>query len=353
MRLFKFILALGVLVALGVGALLYDAMVHPYRSYVWVEGGQFVEIPRGATTRQIASTLEDRGVVRSALMFELLARLRRRQDLKAGEYLFDRPMTADEVLQKLVRGDVYRVHFTVPEGLTIFEIAVRVEQAGLASREDFLRAARDASAVRDLAPQARTLEGFLFPAKYEFPRQVTAQDMVQAMAGAFRREWKILTAASPVPPGMNELQVVTMASIVERETPVAEERPVVAGVYYNRLRKQIALQCDPTVLYAMELAGRNDGIINQSDLRLNSPYNTYRNRGLPPGPIGNPGTAALRAALQPQAVDYLYFVANTQGGHYFSRTLAEHGRNVARYRKMLREQQPAAESANGARKRSP
>ena len=344
MRIVKFILVLVVLAAVAVGALLWDAGraygTHP-------QGGTFVEIPRGATTRRIAQLLAASGVVRSAVGFELVARLRGAQGLKAGEYHFDRAMTADEVLDKLARGDVYTIAFSVPEGLTIFQIAERVGAAGLATREEFLRVARNPEPVRDLAPQAKTLEGFLFPAKYEFSRRATTEDIAHAMVSAFRREWKNLTASTPLPAGMNVMQVVTMASLVERETPAAGERPVVAGVYYNRLKKGVALQCDPTVLYAMDLAGRNDGIIHQSDLQRDSPYNTYRNRGLPPGPIGNPGVASLRAAIAPAQTEYFYFVANTQGGHFFSRTLAEHNRNVARYRQMLRGQSVPAGARNG------
>ncbi len=348
MRALKYMVILAIAVAVAAGTLLYDAARRPYGAIP--AEGVFVEIPRGATTRRIAQRLADQGVVRSAVAFEMLARFRGRQDLKAGEYFFDRPGTADEVLGKLSRGDVYRVELAIPEGFTVFQVAERVEAAGLAPRAEFLKAARDASLIRDLAPQAQTLEGFLFPAKYEFSRRTTAGEITQAMVAAFRREWHALTVEPP-PPSFTVLQLVTMASLVERETPAPGERPIIAGVYYNRLRKKIALQCDPTVLYAMDLAGRNDGVINQSDLRLDSPYNTYLHRGLPPGPIGNPGTAALRAALRPQAVDYLYFVANLQGGHFFSRTLAEHSKNVQRYRQIERQNKPGNGAPPGSGKR--
>ena len=346
MRFLKIIFVLLLLAAISGAALLYDAARRPFGQFP--PGGKFVEIPRGASTRQIARTLESHGIVRSSLAFELLARLRGAQNLQAGEYFFDRPQNASQVLQKIARGDIYRIQLVIPEGLTIFQVAQRVEAAGLAGAEDFLRVARDPSSVRDIAPQARSLEGFLFPARYEFPRKTTAQEIAQAMVTTFKREWKTLLDSAPEQT-FTTLHLVTMASLVERETPAQGERPVIAGVYYNRLRKGIALQCDPTVLYAMDLAGKNDGIIHASDLRLDSPYNTYKYRGLPPGPIGNPGTAALRAALQPQIVDYLYFVSNLQGGHHFARTLEEHSRNVQRYRQAVREQSAAA--GNGAGKR--
>jgi len=342
LKLLKYILVLVVVALLVCAALLYDAANRPFG--VYPAGGVFVEIPRGATTRRIARLLAERGVVRSGLAFEALARLRTHQDLKAGEYLFDHAMTADEVFSKLARGDVYHVPLAVPEGLTIFQIAERVAAANLVTREEFLAVARDPAAIKDLAPKAQSLEGFLFPAKYEFPRHVTAAEIAQAMVAAFRREWRSVAAESAATDAPDVLRLVTVASIVERETPAPGERPIVAGVYYNRLKKNIALQCDPTVLYAMDLAGRNDGVINQSDLQMKSPYNTYLNRGLPPGPIGNPGAAALRAALQPAQVDYLYFVANTQGGHFFSRTLQEHARNVARYRQLAGKPPAAASS---------
>lgn len=351
MRLFKVGAVLLVLAALALGAVLYDAVTRPFRGFA--AEGVYVEIPRGASTRRIGQRLQEHGVVRSAVAFEILARLRGRQQLKAGEYFFSQAATVDAVLERLARGDVYYVQLVIPEGLTMFQVADRVEAARLASREEFLKAARDASLLRDLAPQAQTLEGFLFPAKYEFPRRTSAAEIAQAMVAAFRREWRSLAGEAPAP-APNVLAVVTMASLVERETPDPAERAAIAGVYYNRLKKNIALQCDPTVLYAMDLAGRNDGVINQSDLRRDSPYNTYLYRGLPPGPIGNPGLAALRAALHPEPVEYLYFVANQQGGHHFSRTLTEHNRNVQRYRELERRQKPDSagppKSGNGKKR---
>lgn len=332
----KYLLVAGLLAAAVLAWLVWDATARAYTGKP--AGPVFVHIPRGATARRMGQILAAKQIVRSSIAFELLARFSGRRDLKAGEYLFDQPVTAEEALLRLARGDVYRITFTVPEGLTMFQIAERVAAAGFATREEFLEAARDPARIHDLAPQARTLEGFLFPSTYYFPRNTGADEIARAMVNTFRREWKELQRESGDTSAQNTLQAVTLASLVERETPQAEERGVVAGVYSNRLKKGIALQCDPTVLYAMELAGKNDGIIHQSDLHRDSPYNTYRYRGLPPGPIGNPGAASLRAALKPAPVNYLYFVANRQGGHLFSRTLGEHNRNVARYRKMVREQ---------------
>ena len=203
-----------------------------------------------------------------------------------------------------------------------------------------LAAARDPSPIHDLAPGAPSLEGFLFPATYQFPRHMTGKDMTAAMVKKFRQEWAALQPADP--PAQHRMQdIVTLASLVERETPLPEERPHVAGVFANRLRIGQPLQCDPTVVYALSLAGAYSGKLDGGDLYFPSPYNTYRNKGLPPGPIANPGEAALRAALDPPPTDDLYFVANTEGGHFFSKTLKEHNQNVARYRHLLQQEQKA------------
>ncbi len=316
-------------------------------------GGVFVEIPPGASLRAVSRILASKGVVRSALAFELSARSLGRP-LQAGEYQFDSPEPLGRVLWAISNGKVYQVSFTVPEGLTMFQVADRFAAAGFGTREQFLEAAGDPLLVRDLAPEARNLEGFLFPATYYLARRTTAMQLAEKMVAQFRAQWEEvsrLRQPEKAPPALSLHELVTLASLVERETPAPGERPVIAAVFYNRLNKRIALQCDPTVLYAMELAGKNDGVIHQSDLRLKSPYNTYLYRGLPPGPIGNPGRAALIAARHPQPVKYLYFVADTQGGHLFSETLAEHTRNVARYRRLLSQQRNgAAPPGNGARR---
>lgn len=319
-----------VIAAIG-AAWLSWALLVPYRNFP--AEGVFVELPRGISTRGAALRLEDKGVVRNALAFELAGRWRGRP-VQAGEYFFDRPATALEVFEKLATGRVYVRSVTIPEGLHMFQIADLLEREKFTSRAEFLAAAADVSAVRDLAPQARNLEGFLFPATYAFAKNTQAEQIVAAMVRRFREVWDSMPVRDASASPADTYEVVTLASLVERETRVADERPLVAGVYRNRLRKRIALQCDPTVIYAMELAGRNDGIIHQSDLRLKSPYNTYRHRGLPPGPIANPGQASLHAALYPSPGDYLYFVSNGQGGHFFSRTMKEHNARVAEYRRL-------------------
>jgi UPF0755 protein len=303
----------------------------------YAAGGVFVEVPRGTGVAEIARLLETSGVVRSARSFRVLALVHRHARLEAGEYRFERPETPEQVFDTLVHGRIYLVTVTVPEGETMFEIAGQLAAKGVTSREDFLVAARSRKLVADLAPGAPSLEGFLFPATYQFPRHQPGEKIAEVMVRRFREAWSRALAAVPEDQrptsAFGPLQVVTLASLVEKETGVAEERPLVASVFRNRLRAGIALDCDPTVIYAMVLAGRYNGHLLLADLRLDSPYNTYRRRGLPPGPIANPGEASLRAALEPAPGKWLYFVATGDGGHAFSRTLAEHNRNVAQYRK--------------------
>jgi UPF0755 protein len=338
------------LIAIGVLALLAAAAVvvwaaqslnQPYQNFA--ASGVFVDVPRGAASRTVARLLAEQGVIRNRWLFEALARLRRGRTLQAGEYFFDRASTPREVFEKIAGGHIFVRELVVPEGYSMFEIASLVEREGLTTREDFLSAARDPALVRGFAPGAPSLDGFLFPATYQFPRHLSGKEIATAMVRRFQQEWQALSAEGHNDAGLSVHQAVTLASLVERETPQPTERPLVAGVFLNRLNHQIPLQCDPTVMYGMELAGIFNGKIEARDLSFESVYNTYRHRGLPPGPIGNPGTMSLRAALEPARTDLVYFVANAEGGHVFSRTLAEHNRNVANYRQRLAIQRRAAQ----------
>jgi UPF0755 protein len=320
-------------------------------------GGVFVQIPRGTPAAGIARLLEADGVVRSALSFRVLA-LRRHARLEAGEYHFDRPETPEQIFDTLAHGRIYLVTVVVPEGDTMAGIAVQLEAKGVTTRDAFLAAARSPALIADLAPKAPTLEGFLFPATYQFPRHQPGVRIAEAMVRRFREVWTRTVAArheqqgSGAAANLTPLEIVTLASLVEKETAVPEERPLVASVFTNRLRAHMSLDCDPTVIYALELAGRYNGRLLLADLRVDSPYNTYRRRGLPPGPIANPGESSLAAALAPAPVKYLYFVATGDGGHVFGRTLAEHNRNVAHYRR--REAQLARNhSPQGAARQTP
>jgi UPF0755 protein len=299
--------------------------------------GLYVDIPHGASRRAVAHILKKAGVIRNSFAFELYARRHPKRTLQAGEYLFDHPLAGKEVFWKLADGEVYEQPFTVREGETIFDIARDLEAAKYMAADDFLEAAEDPSEIRDLFPEARTLEGFLFPATYNLPKHAPAHELTGMMVRKFREALaNVVPNEDPATdPPVSIGSVVTLASLVERETPKPDERPLVAGVFTNRLAKNMPLQCDPTVIYALQMDDEYNGTLRLRDLRLNSPYNTYRNKGLPPGPIGNPGEVALRAALHPAQTDYLYFVANTQGGHFFAPTLAEHNKNVAKYHRLL------------------
>jgi UPF0755 protein len=290
----------------------------------------FVNVVPGSSATRIGRQLEAAGVVRSRYAFDLV-RWFRHGTLHAGMYRFDHPAPVAEVYGRIARGDVFTIALTVPEGANIFDIAARVEEAKLGTRQGFLSAAVGQTVlVTDLDPGAKSLEGYLFPDTYRFSPGVTADQMVAFMVKRFR------SAATQLGLGGNVHQVVTIASLVERETAVDAERPLVASVIVNRLARHMPLSTDPTVIYGLELAGRWRGAIYQSDLTRDTPYNTYLHAGLPPGPVCNPGLPSLRAAMDPPKTNYFYFVAagtNAQGHSLFAETLDEHNRNVANYRK--------------------
>jgi UPF0755 protein len=289
----------------------------------------FVTIAPGSSAVAIARKLESAGIVRTRYAFDLV-RSYNRGTLHAGTYSFDHPMPVTDVYAQIARGEVYTKSLTIPEGANIFDIAARVEQAGLGTRQDFLLAAvQQAPLIADLDPRATSLEGYLFPDTYRLSPSVTAAQIATAMVKRFRQ------AAAQLGLNQNIHQVVTLASIVERETAVDAERPLVASVFVNRLDKKIPLRTDPAVIYGLELTGRWRGAIYASDLTRDTPYNTYLHAGLPPGPIANPGLHSLRAAMDPARTNYLYFVAagvDAQGHSLFASTLDEHNRNVAEYR---------------------
>lgn len=293
----------------------------------------FVEVAPGASTLRIGRQLKAAGVVRSQYVFYAL-RWFERGRLRAGDYRFDHPATPAEVYKRIARGDVFTIALTVPEGANIFDIATRVEEAHLGKREDFLQAAAgDAALVNDLDPGASSLEGYLFPDTYRFAPNVKTEAILEAMVRRFR------AVAQEIGLKENVHQTVTIASLVERETAVDSERPLVASVFENRLKDKMALMTDPAVIYGLELEGRWRGTIYASDLKRDTAYNTYLHAGLPPGPIANPGIPSLRAAMHPADTSYLYFVAagkNPQGHSLFAATLGEHSRNVDGYRKAVK-----------------
>ena len=286
----------------------------------------------GWSTRHIARDLQKQGIIRSSAAFLMVDYAKGLRTLKAGEYKFDQSASAFEVWRRLTVGDVYARTVVVPEGYNMFDVATAVEQAGLGPASDFLIAARnDLFLLKDIDPDAKSLEGYLFPDTYQFTRINTSHEIAAAMVHRFRQEAQKIGLLGR----LDIHRVVTMASIVEKETADPNERPLVAGVYYNRLNRNMTLAADPSVIYAALLAGRYRGTIYASDLQYESPYNTYKYPGLPPGPIANPGVASLQAAMHPKQTDYLYFVSDNNGHHRFARDLEEHARNVAAYRKSV------------------
>jgi UPF0755 protein len=284
----------------------------------------------GYSTRKIAAELKRAGVIRNERVFWLWHALHPKPTLKAGEYLFERKATLPQVYERIARGDIYFHVVTIPEGYTMFDIAKAIEDAKLGSAADFLRVAEtQTQLISDMAPDAKSLEGYLFPNTYEFTRTQSLKEMAAAMVHQFRLVAQQIGLNADIP------RVVTMASIVEKETADPEERPRVASVYYNRLAKNVALDADPSVIYAEQLEGTYQGSLHHADMAVNSPYNTYRSAGLPPGPIANPGKGALEAAMHPDSTRFLYFVADGNGHHRFARSLEEHNRNVASYRHAL------------------
>lgn len=305
----------------------YRQLEQPYRGFDGAE--VFVEIPQGASVAAMADRLADAGVVLHPLAFRVAARMSgSERALKAGEYRFADPATPGEVVARLAKGDVYTRAVTFREGLTMWDTAEVFAAAGLGTVDEFLIEARDPARIQSIDPDARSLEGYLFPDTYQLPRSAGAKGTVDAMVASFLRAFDADLRAAATARGMSVREVVTIASLVEKETAHPPERPIVSAVYQNRLRINMGLQCDPTVIYALRLANRWNGNLTRENMRIDSPYNTYRYAGLPPGPIASPGRASLEAAVRPSADKYLYFVSRNDGTHVFSHTLAEHNRAV-------------------------
>jgi UPF0755 protein len=325
-------LALGALAAasvVGVGL-----ASHLYRLLQAPSPGAPVQtfvVARGSTMADVARDLEAAGLVRSAAATELWGRLTRAaDDLKAGEYELTASWPVEDILERLVRGQVKTHEVVVPEGLRASEIAARLEEAGLVDAEDFLAVVHDASFARALGVEGDSLEGYLFPETYRFQRGLPARQLARTFVEHFLEVWEEI-APLAAERGMSMREVVTLASIVEKETGAAEERPLIAAVFQNRLARGMRLETDPAVIYGIEDFDGNLRRVHLED--ASNPYNTYRIRGLPPGPIASPGEDALRAVVQPAETDYLYFVSRNDGTHHFSRTYREHVNAVNRYQR--------------------
>jgi UPF0755 protein len=324
------LLTILVFAAVAAGGWAYFTLQRPHKGYSATE--VFVDIPPGSSSRSMARALSDAGVVANPTAFRLAVWVRGAgRRLQAGEYRFDQPLTPVQVVDKIARGDVFLQPVTFREGLTIRQMADVFQERGLGTRTEFIAAASKAEPIRELDAEARDLEGYLFPDTYALPRHTNAEQLVARMVARFEQSLTPETRQQAAARGLSVRELVTLASLVEKETAKAEERPLVAAVYSNRLKIGMGLQCDPTVIYALERAGRYTGNLTRADMQFDSPYNTYRYAGLPPGPIAAPGRAALDAAANPADVPYLYFVSRNDGSHAFASTLDEHNRNVAQY----------------------
>ena len=337
-KFLAFIVLIG-LIAGGAAAWIYQGARQPFRGYS--EPEQFVDIHSGLGMRAIGDRLVSSGVVRDRWTYRAALWMSgEATKLKAGEYRFSDAMSPLAVIDKMRRGDVYVVPITFPEGLNVLEMAKIFESKGFGP-------------ARSFADAGRKLEGYLFPDTYALSRHTDGPKLVRLMNEAFERALTPELRAAAKTRGLTERQLVTLASIVEKETGNPAERPLVASVYENRLRIGMAMQCDPTVIYALELAGRYDGNIHRDDLMFDSPYNTYRYPGLPPGPIASPGRASLDAVVHPADTEYLYFVSRNDGSHVFAKTLVEHNKNVQKFQVEYFKAGRASASPNSASRGAP
>jgi len=321
----------------------WKTLHRPYKGYT--EADLLHEVLPGQDAGSILQDLEARGVLDNAFLTRLyLVQVLEDPPLRAGEYRFAAPATAPEVLDKLVRGDVVTYPVTIVEGLTLEETAAHLAAQGFGDQQALLAEMLSPDRISDLDPDSLNLEGYLFPDTYSFAKGTSEEEIVTALVNTFLRLFDndVLPILSP-DDDRTPRQIVILASVVEKEARLDEERPIIAGVYSNRLRRGIALYADPTVIYALKQEGRWDGNIRRPDLKLDSPYNTYLYPGLPPGPIASPGLASMKAAARPAEVPYLYFVSRNDGSHVFASTLAEHNRNVNQWQKVYWQQRWAEE----------
>lgn len=334
-RTFAVLVVLALLAAAAVAAggwWLYQGLMEPYQGYAGEAA--VVRVEPGTASVAILEQLERAGVLRDARVTRhWLVYGKGDPVLQAGEYRFEGPLSADEVLEQMIRGDVLTHPVTLVEGLTLEETAAVLAAEGLGEEGAFLEAMRDPSPIADLDPEADDLEGYLFPSTYSFVSGTEEEVIVATLVDTFRRQWREIEGMRSEAAPETVRALVTLASLVEKEAKLEEERPAIAAVYANRLERGIGLYADPTVIYALKQLGDWDGNIRKADLQMDHPYNTYVHRGLPPGPIASPGRASLVAAADPADVPYLYFVSRNDGSHVFSETLAEHNRNVERWQR--------------------
>lgn len=339
-RLFLCVVGLSVTTIVSAAGLwLHHELTSPF--YAAASAETLVEIPRGTGVAEIAARLVEAKILHSRYPFILYVRwadgARRMQ---AGDYLFSSPATPVQIADKIMQGKVYYLSITIPEGLTAEETIQLISDARLGSIPEMRSALLRTDWIRNIAPEASNLEGFLFPDTYRFSRRINSEEIIRTLVNQFRTRFARLTTQIPIPSAWTGSRIVTLASLIEKEVRIDSERPVVASVLTNRLRIGMPLACDPTIIYAMKLAGNYDGNLRKEDLSLQSPYNTYIHQGLPPGPIANPGEASLRAALSPAQTKYLYYVSRNDGTHLFSEDFRSHQAGVMKYQKRLVQGRP-------------
>ncbi len=320
------------LVLVLTSAWLVGDMLHFIRTPASSEPAEVVmEVPVGMSVPALSELLHEQGLVRSAGKFRWLVRFKgAARQIKAGEYQLSTGLRPGELLNKIIRGEVRLHQITFPEGYTLRQMAELLEASKLVNAERFIAAATDPPFVRSLDIPAASLEGYLFPDTYRFARGLPVETVLRSFVTMFNQHFGPVQEEKARKLGFTRHQVVILASVVEKETAAAEERPLIAGVFLNRLRRRIRLQSDPTVIYGL----RNfDGNLTRAHLQKDTPYNTYTRRGLPIGPICNPGAASIQAVLNPTSTPYLYFVAKKDGTHHFSTNLVEHNAAVLRHQK--------------------
>jgi UPF0755 protein len=304
------------------------------RYYGAASAETFVDISKGASTGEIANLLADQGILHASLPFKIYLRLSHLESrIQAGEYRFSEPATPIQIARRLVRGDIYFRSITIPEGLTAKETIALLADKGLGDRKELEQALQRVDWIRDLDPSAHNLEGYLFPETYRFGRKDNSETIIRTMIAQFRTKMGHMVKAAPLPQGWSMARIVTLASLIEKEVKKPEERPLVASVLINRLKKKMPLGCDATIIYAMKLADAYSGRIRKKDLQMESPYNSYLHRDLPPGPICSPGMDSIKASLHPSVSDYFYYVSRNDGTHQFSKDLRTHMLAVYKYQK--------------------
>lgn len=324
-RFFLIIFVVLIIVAGGLAVSAWRLLVTPVTPPATVS----LDVTPGSSLQRVARNLEEQGVISQALLLRMLAKWHEQeQQIQAGRYTFVAPATADEVLQRLVRGDVDRVSLTIPEGFNLQQIVNRIVESGYGEAARLWQLARDQEFITSLGVEADSLEGYLFPESYQFVPGTTEATLLRMMVEQFQRNLSTEKREAARQLGLSLHQHVTLASLIEKETGVVAEMPLISSVFHNRLAINMRLQTDPTVVYGVE---DYSGTITRRHLNTPTPYNTYIIYGLPPGPIASPGRPALYAAVFPETSDYYYFVSRGDGSHHFSRTLREHNNAVQKY----------------------